>query len=98
MTYTAHTNHLPWPEQIKRVRGLSETHDIEDIAVILHITIPDVRRALEDSPRSKWWVRCRKTGRTATAYGKRGAYRIACLMGLTDWECGIGNVGENVQP
>ena len=88
MTNPPHTNHLPWADQVARIRGLAETHELDDIAAMLRISLPEVRRALDGTPRAKWWVRNNKTCETRQCYGERGAYRIACLLGWTDWDCG----------
>ena len=92
------SNNLPWEDQVRRIRGLAESFEIEDIAATLHISVGDVQRALDGMPRAKWWIRCNKSGAVRITYGRRGAYRLICLLGWTDWEWGQGEVGQGVQP
>ena len=75
-----------------RVAALAETHEDDEIASILGISENHVRLMLTASAatRRRWHIRCnrtgRRTGRRIEARSQRGAYRMACLLGLTDWD------------
>ena len=55
------------------------------VRVILHaqdrVVVPSVRWAWNGAD-----IRCNRTGRRIEARSQRGAYRMACLLGLTDWD------------
>ena len=71
-----------------RVAALAETHEDDEIASILGISENHVRLMLTASTaaRRRWHIRCNRTGRRIEARSQRGAYRMACLLGLTDWD------------
>lgn len=89
---------IPWGDLSNRIRGLAESFEPDDIAEILRIPRADVDRALDGQSRGRWWIRNTKTGAVRTTFSRRGAYRLVCLLGWTEWQWGIGEVGQGVQP
>lgn len=85
----------------RRVIELSHLHDATEIAEIANVPLGMVRSILDAIPPSEmWWLRNNRTGRCWTRLrSDRGAYRLVCLLGLTDWDWGLGNApGERAQP
>lgn len=70
------------------IAALAETFEDEEIAEILCIPLGLVRTMLARSqkPRRRWHVRCNRTGRQIETRSQRGAYRMVCLLGWTDWD------------
>ena len=75
--------------QLRRMASMAETFSADEIAAMLHMDAEDVADILERfrPRRLDWIVLCRRTGRWWVARTQRGAYRRACLEGLTDWHC-----------
>lgn len=71
-----------------RVAELSNVFTPADIAEILKIPQSEVEDMLKRAGRGKdsWTVRCNRTGKTWQTRSKRAAYRLVCLLGLTDWD------------
>lgn len=85
-------------EKSARIQSLAERFEPDEIANMLNIRPAEVHAALSKMTRAKWWARDNKTGRHIVAFGQRGAYLRVCLLGWTDWDWGIGEVGQGVQP
>jgi len=74
---------------IGRIVGMAETRSPEEIASILGIDEEEVCDILEKQgkpARSQGVLTCQKTGRFWKVRSERGAYRMAQLQGLVDWE------------
>jgi hypothetical protein len=73
---------------LDRIMALAETHEPDDIAEILHIPVGQVNALMSKAPpqRCAWFIECNKTGRRWKARTERGAYRLACILGLTDYK------------
>lgn len=74
---------------IAQVHSLMDTMDDDEIADATKLPLSFVR--LHTAPHRAGrgvWVRDNKTGRTFRAMTYRGAYRIVCTRGLTDWDFG----------
>lgn len=72
-----------------RVIGMAETRSTEEVAEILGIDEEEVCRLLEEAGKpvkSGGIVTCNKTGRFWNVRSPRGAYRLAQLQGLVDWD------------
>ncbi len=93
---------LDGPESIRRrILDLAATRDAEEVAAIANVPLGTVRAILDEVPASqRWWLRDNKTGRCWTKIrSDRGAYQLVCMLGLTDWDWGLGSIpGERVQP
>ena len=72
-----------------RILSLAETRSAQEIAATLRIDEEEVLEVLHRAGKVKatWTFRCNKTGRQWRARSERGAYRMAHLIGLTDWDC-----------
>lgn len=76
-----------------RILSLAETRAPHEVAAVLKIDEEEVLEVLHRAGKVKasWTFRCNKTGRQWRARSERGAYRMAHLMGLTDWDCWQGD-------
>lgn len=83
-----------------RVIQLADTLDAEEIALRTGYDEEDIQFVLDHAGvqrKTQWWIRCNRTGRTFVARSKRGAYRLVCLKGLTEWDWGSGPGGAVLQ-
>lgn len=72
-----------------RITGMAETRSPEEIADILGIDVEDVCKELENAGkpvRTTGILTCHKTGRFWKVRSMRGAYQMAMLKGLVDWD------------
>lgn len=71
-----------------RILSIAETRAPHEVAAILKIDEEEVLEVLHRAGKIKtqWIVRCNKSGRTYKARSERAGYRLAHLMGLTDWD------------
>lgn len=85
----------------KSLLQLADTLDADEIARRTGHDEGDIQALIDAAGvpgKSKWWVRCNRTGRLFTAASKSGAYRLVCLKGLTDWDWGRGEGGALMLP
>lgn len=93
------TNKIQWSDLKTKIKTMADTMDEDEIADLCRCSIGQVRLALQDTKAKPWWVIDNKTGRTWQPRSQRGAYRIVCMHGLTDWDWGQAEmIGENPQP
>lgn len=72
-----------------RITGMAETRSPEEIADILGIEVEEIYKVLEKAGRpirASGLLTCQKTGRWWKVRSLRGAYRLAMLKGLVDWD------------
>ena len=71
-----------------RILSMSETFQPHQVAATLDIDEEHVLEVLYQAGKtnSVWTLRCNKTGRQWRTRSERGAYRMAHLIGLTDWD------------
>ncbi len=84
-----------------RLIQMADTLDADEIARRTGLDEEDIQHVLDQAgvrQTARWWVRCNRTGRTFAARSKRGAYRLVCLKGLTDWDWGRGEGGAALLP
>jgi hypothetical protein len=72
-----------------RILGMAETRSAQEIASILNIDEDDVCDILQKAGKPVAAIgvlTCNKTGRHWNVRSERGAYRMAQLKGLVDWD------------
>ena len=79
-----------------RIAQIAQTKSAAEIADILDMEEDEVIAAIERSGRTlpRMIVTCEKTGRHWPARSERGAYRLAQIKGLVDWNFAPDNTGE----
>lgn len=73
----------------RRIRDMGKTMTPDHIAGVLGMDTEDVEAIFEAAGAKlvAYTVECRRTGRTWNARSERGAYRLAQIKGLTEWDC-----------
>lgn len=79
----------PSEKERARLVRMARTRTAEEIAAELGKGPEEVAVVIEEvRPRTHdWIVHCKKTGRCWRSRTERGAYYLACLHGLVDWDC-----------
>lgn len=81
---TALARKTPRPVTAGRIRNMLTTRSIDRVAADLRLDTAEIEAVASSG--TVIVLRCNDTGREWRAGGWRGAYRRACMLGLTDWD------------